>query len=121
MANKGRRDARWKWVKRKYNELPQFLRVPFTLIVSAPEEAKGMARSLVRLRPQPYVKTWTEYHRNRGMSHWRDIVDWVGAHPYEGARVDEIFEFYRRHGCALEKLKNTSGLGSNEFVFVRER
>jgi 2-polyprenyl-6-hydroxyphenyl methylase/3-demethylubiquinone-9 3-methyltransferase len=47
-------------------------------------------------------------------------VDWVGGHPYEVARVDEIFEFYRRHGFRLKKLRSTSGLGCNEFVFVRE-
>lgn len=116
----GTQAARWKWIKQKYNELPRLLRLPFTLMVSAPEEVKAMVRSLAHLQPQQYVRTWTEYHRNRGMSHWRDIVDWVGGHPYEVARVDEIFEFYRQHGFALKKLKSTSGLGCNEFVFVRE-
>jgi 2-polyprenyl-6-hydroxyphenyl methylase/3-demethylubiquinone-9 3-methyltransferase len=53
------------------------------------------------------------------MSRWRDIVDWVGGYPYEAARADEIFEFYRARGFALAKMKCTGGLGCNEFVFVR--
>ena len=117
----GTQAARWKWIKRKYNELPRPLRTPFALAVSAPEEAKAMLRALVHLRPQEYIRTWTEYHRKRGMSHWRDIVDWVGGYPYEVARVDEIFEFYRGRGFRLKKLRSTSGLGCNEFVFVREQ
>ena len=54
------------------------------------------------------------------MSHWRDIVDWVGGHPYEVATPDEIFEFYKARGFTLTKLKcGYVGLGCNEFVFVK--
>jgi len=53
------------------------------------------------------------------MNRWRDIIDWVGGYPYEVAKADEIFDFYRTKGFSLEKLKSTGGLGCNEFVFVR--
>src|SRR2546421_2020880 len=42
----GTQSARWKWIKRKYNELPRLLRLPFTLAVIAPEEAKGVVRAV---------------------------------------------------------------------------
>ena len=116
----GSQSARWKWIKRKYNALPRPVRLPFTLAVIAPGEAKAAARALLKGRPGEYVRSWTGYDENRGMSRWRDIVDWVGGHPYEVATPEEIFDFYRARGFALTRLKaGRVGLGCNEFVFAR--
>jgi 2-polyprenyl-6-hydroxyphenyl methylase/3-demethylubiquinone-9 3-methyltransferase len=116
----GTQSARWKWIKKTYNRLPRLLKSPFAALVIAPDEIKPAMRSLLRLRPQDYVRRWTSYDANRGMSHWRDIVDWVGGYPYEVATPDEIFDFYRSRGFTLTKLKcGGVGLGCNEFVFVR--
>ena len=118
----GTQAARWKWIKRKYNELPRLLRAPFAAVVSAPDEAKRLLRALVTLRPGDYVRSWTNYSGNRGMNRWRDIIDWVGGHPYEVAAPEEIFDFYKARGFALAKLKcGGVGLGCNEFVFERVR
>ena len=117
----GSQAARWKWIKRTYNRLPRPLRVPFTVAVSAPEEVKAMLRSLALLRPQEYVHSWTRYAERRGMSRWRDIVDWVGGYPYEVAAPEEIFDFYRARGFTLVKLRcGHVGLGCNEFVFEKK-
>ena len=53
------------------------------------------------------------------MSRWHDIIDWVGGYPFEVARPEEIFDFYRARGFALKKLTTTSGLGNNQFVSER--
>jgi 2-polyprenyl-6-hydroxyphenyl methylase/3-demethylubiquinone-9 3-methyltransferase len=119
--NTGSQTTRWKWIKRTYNKLPRVLRAPFTLVVTAPDEAKSLLRSLVTLKPGQYVRTWTQYSEARGMSHWRDIVDWVGGYPYEVAYPEEILDFYRARGFTLTRLKcGGVGLGCNEFVFVRD-
>jgi hypothetical protein len=55
------------------------------------------------------------------MSHWRDLVDWVGGYPYEAAKPDEIFEYFKSQGFNLRRLKCGGGLGCNEFVFKRDR
>ena len=53
------------------------------------------------------------------MSHWHDIVDWVGGYPYEVASPEEIFEYYKARGFTLTKLKcGGVGLGCNEYVFL---
>ena len=67
------------------------------------------------------MATWREYPRhNRGMSPWRDVVDWVGGYPFEVARPEEILDFYRPRGFALRRLKTCAGgRGCNEFVFER--
>ncbi|MDT7540265.1 MAG: hypothetical protein QOE33_169 [Acidobacteriota bacterium] len=118
----GTQARRWMWIKRTYNRLPRPLRAPFALAVSAPEEGKGALRALLRGRPQEYARTWTRYGEgDRGMSHWRDIIDWVGGHPYEVAAPEEIFDFYKTRGFTLTKLRcGGVGLGCNEFVFERK-
>ncbi|HEY0546540.1 MAG TPA: class I SAM-dependent methyltransferase [Pyrinomonadaceae bacterium] len=118
--NTGSQTARWKWIKRTYNRLPSILRPPFTLVVTIPDEAKSLLRSLLTLKPREYVRTWTGYGSARGMSRWRDIVDWVGGYPYETAYPEEIFDFYRARGFELTRLKcGGVGLGCNEFVFTK--
>lgn len=118
----GTQATRWKWIKKTYNRLPRLLRPPFAALAIAPDELKPALRALVKLRPQEYVRRWTAYDRNnRGMSRWRDIIDWVGGYPYEVATPDEIFDFYRARGFSLTRLKcGGVGLGCNEFVFVRD-
>jgi 2-polyprenyl-6-hydroxyphenyl methylase/3-demethylubiquinone-9 3-methyltransferase len=118
----GSQSRRWHWIKRTYNRLPRFLRSPFAIVVSSPQEAKSALSSLLRLRPQDYLNSWTKYDPNRGMSHWRDVIDWVGGYPYEVATPEEIFDFYARKGFQLTKLHcGGVGLGCNEFVFVKDR
>jgi cyclopropane fatty-acyl-phospholipid synthase-like methyltransferase len=117
----GSQSVRWKRIKKTYNELPGFLKSPFAALVSAPEEGKALLRSFLKLRPVEYVRSWTHYDQSRGMSHWRDIVDWVGGYPYEVARPEEIFDFYRARGFTLMKLKcGGVGLGCNEFIFTKD-
>ena len=117
----GTQARRWRAIKKTYNRLPRPLRPPFAALVSMPDEAKAFARAMVARRPLDYVTGWTEYGSRRGMSRWHDIVDWVGGYPYEFATPDQIFEFFRARGFALDNLRvGHVGLGCNEFVFRRE-
>jgi 2-polyprenyl-6-hydroxyphenyl methylase/3-demethylubiquinone-9 3-methyltransferase len=116
----GSQSARWKWIKKTYNGLPRLLRPPFALLAVAPDELKNLLRSVATLKVGAYVRSWTDYDQNRGMNKWRDIIDWVGGYPYEAAKPDAIFDFYRKRGFTLARLLCGGGLGCNEFVFVRE-
>jgi 2-polyprenyl-3-methyl-5-hydroxy-6-metoxy-1,4-benzoquinol methylase len=117
----GSKSVRWNTIKRTYNSLPGILKAPFAAIVIGPEEGKSFLRSVVSLRPAEYFRSWTQYERNRGMNRWRDIIDWVGGYPYEVAKPEEIFDFYRARNFTLTKLKcGGVGLGCNEFVFRKD-
>ena len=117
----GSQSARWLWVKKRYNSLPGLFRTPFAIMVSIPGELKLMAAAVLTLNPRRYTDSWTNYRRNRGMTKWRDIIDWVGGYPYEVSTADEVFDFCRERGFTLTKLKcGHVGLGCNEFVFVRK-
>jgi len=118
----GSQAKRWHWIKKTYCRLPRFLKTPFAVAVILPEEGKSLLRSLIALKPMNYIRSWTRYKNGRGMNRWYDIIDWVGGYPYEVATVDEIFEFCKKRGFSLTKVKSGGvGLGCNEFVFVRAR
>jgi 2-polyprenyl-6-hydroxyphenyl methylase/3-demethylubiquinone-9 3-methyltransferase len=63
---------------------------------------------------------FTQYKRNRGMSILHDWIDWLGGFPFEVAKIDDVFHFYRKKGFKLYNLKTTAGLGNNQFVFIKE-
>jgi 2-polyprenyl-3-methyl-5-hydroxy-6-metoxy-1,4-benzoquinol methylase len=115
----GSQSDRWRWVKKTYCRLPRFMKAPFAALVSLPEEGKALLRATLKRRPQDYVRAWTNYDPRRGMSHWHDIIDWVGGYPYEVAKPDVVFDFYRERGFTLERLTTNRGIGCNEFVFAR--
>lgn len=118
----GSQSRRWARIKYAYNNLPRLLRAPFALLAMAPNEAKSFLRSAFDGRPGEYLRSWIEPDNFRGMSRWRDIVDWVGGYPYEFATPEQIFDFYRERSFTLTKMKcGYVGLGCNEFVFVKEQ
>ena len=117
----GSQSSRWKWLKKTYNRLPGVLKVPYTLLVIAPDEAKSLARSVLTFNLGGYFRSWSQYDRRRGMNRWRDIVDWVGGYPYEVSTPDEIFDFFTARGFVLTKLNcGRVGLGCNQFVFRKQ-
>ena len=109
----------WLKVKRAYNRLPRGLR----WLVLWPSAVRlwgpTTMRDIVNGRP---FHTWRNYSEGslRGMSPWRDVVDWVGGLPFEVATPELIFYFYRERGFQLRKLRTCAGgKGCNEFVFAR--
>jgi len=119
LQRSGKATRVWTRVKRSYNALPGRLR----WLVLGPAAAwiwgPAMIRDVAVLRP---FATWREYHHVRGMSPWRDLVDWVGGYPFETAKPEQVFEYYRRKRFRLVRLTTCGGgFGCNEFVFINER
>jgi 2-polyprenyl-6-hydroxyphenyl methylase/3-demethylubiquinone-9 3-methyltransferase len=115
--DQGRASRAWLHVKRAYNRLPNALK----WIVLWPAAARLWGPTLLRdlLSGQP-LRSWLNYGQDssRGMSPWRDVVDWVGGLPFEVATPETIFRFYRDRGFVLEELTTCGpGHGCNEFVF----
>ncbi len=112
--DRGKNSDRWRLVKRLYIRHP--LLRPLLLSGSL---LRLWGRTLLKdaLRGKP-LSTWRGYAGDsRGMSAWRDLVDWVGGYPYETARPDEVFAFGRERGMVLVRSVLNPGLGCNEFVF----
>ncbi len=117
--DQGGASRRWRIIKRFYNRSPRPVQLLCVLAVGAFFELRSaLIRLLRRQNPLPF-KTWAE-ERERGMSVWHDLVDWVGGYPFEVAKPEEVFDFYSQRGFTLRKLKTCGGgHGCNEFVFER--
>lgn len=108
----------WLRIKQIHNSLPGFLRLPFVVLVMLPREARSLAFSTLSLQPSRYIRLWTQYRSNRGMSKWHDMVDWVGGLPFEVARPEQIIFFFRDFGFNLAGMQTCAGeIGCNEYVF----
>jgi len=113
--DQGPRSRAWRFVKRLYCRTPGPLRPIILAAAGAGLWGPSLVRDLLTLRP---FSSWRSYSRERGMSPWRDVVDWVGGYPFEVARPEEIFDFFQRRGFTLRVLRTVGGsLGNNQFVF----
>jgi 2-polyprenyl-3-methyl-5-hydroxy-6-metoxy-1,4-benzoquinol methylase len=113
--DQGGTSRRWRAVKRLYRALPVFLRPALVAAFVPLQWGKTIVRDSFNGRP---LSTWLSYSKERGMSPWNDMVDWVGGYPFEVAKPEEVFDFVLQRGFSLEKLKTCGGgLGCNEFLF----
>ncbi len=115
--DEGKKSRRWTWVKKNYNR-SKMLRGPL------------LAGSMLHLYWRPLVKDFLQLHpfrslRNygnggRGMSWWYDLIDWVGGYPFEVAKPEELFQFYRDRNFELIHMTTSCDLGCNEVVFKKK-
>lgn len=116
--DQGFESRRWLRLKKLYNEF-RILRLPLAFYTLVKQWGRTLARDLVYREP---LVTWRAYSKQRGMSAWHDIVDWIGGYPFEVSKPEEIMDFYRSRGFSLIRLKTCAGgLGCNEYVFQRTK
>ncbi|MEP7163338.1 MAG: class I SAM-dependent methyltransferase [Ferruginibacter sp.] len=110
----------WAFHKKMYNRLPRPFKDLYAFIVMGSRELVSFLGNLVLLHPMRYVRYWTT-SRGRGMSHYYDIIDWIGGYPFEVSKPEEIFHFFYNKGYELKDLKTCGGgMGCNEYVFQKK-
>jgi len=118
--DQGWRSIYWTKIKRVYNRLPKVGR--FIMVGMFFVTIWGMKIVRDSLLGKPPLYSWKKYVKKRGMSPWWDEVDWVGGYPFEVAKPEEIFHFYRERGFTMVNLWTCGGKnGNNEFVFERRQ
>lgn len=131
--NKAPSSEYWLKVKEIYNKLPAF----FKLLTACAfysymifRKFLSYFKSIILNQPK-HFKLRDIFRKERGMSVFYDMVDWLGGYPYEYATVAEIKNFVEEMGFILVKAptripeaKRTilnrfyfTGTGCNEFVF----
>lgn len=105
----------WAVVKRLYNRAPG----PLQFLLTA--SYAGLTLVAMAVRGSNPIRLVGGYRRNRGMSWWTDVRDWIGGYPYEFAAPREVLDRVHSLGYGLElvRLEAARGLGNNTFVFVR--
>lgn len=114
--DQGGASRRWRAIKRSYNSAPRALR-PFILLpVLLYYEGREAAGHLYHGRHP--LSGWRGLSTARGMHRWYDWLDWIGGYPFEVAKPEDIFNFYRQRGFVLTRLLTQRGeAGCNEYVF----
>jgi 2-polyprenyl-6-hydroxyphenyl methylase/3-demethylubiquinone-9 3-methyltransferase len=108
---------RWQKVKMLYNRGTVWRIVICGLLIPY-FELKWMLIDLLR-RKNPLAR-YRAYSQLRGMSLIHNWLDWLGGFPFQVAKPEGIFEFYRVRGFNLLKLKTCAGgYGNNEYVFQK--
>lgn len=103
----------WRVVKRSYVSVP-----PLRPVLLAFSAAILWGPSLFLDFLKGGLTGWlTNYRKQRAMSRWHDLVDWVGGYPFEVATPKQITAFCELRGYRLERLISTQRLGCNEFCF----
>ena len=108
----------WAWVKRSYSRGNFGIKLILASIFITYSIFRGFIADLI-LRRNP-LRRYLEQYTPRGMSVFYDWIDWIGGYPFEAAKPEEVFEFYKNQGFILEKLVTCYGSsGINEFVFKK--
>lgn len=116
--DQGSASRRWKQLKKLHNDSGKAGKLAIELATLLITWGRSFSINVLAGRPGRTIRDWQEYSRERGMSPWHDVVDWAGGYPFEVAKPEEIFSFYKGAGLTLEKLKTCGGgKGCNEFVF----
>jgi 2-polyprenyl-6-hydroxyphenyl methylase/3-demethylubiquinone-9 3-methyltransferase len=114
--DQGNQSVRWRKIKRLYcsgiigKAIVCSCFVPYFV-------ARGLCSDL-RKGHNPLLRYTMS--KGRGMSRIYDWLDWLGGFPFEVAKAEDIFKFYRNRGFALKNLATTNGRANNQFVFVRD-
>ena len=118
--DQGRRSDFWRLVKRTYCKSPAPFKPCFVLFVGGVREAKALVGACLRGEPFSFFQKRWNYQQKRGMSRWHDLVDWIGGYPFEVAKPEEIFEFFKERKFVLQKLVTAGGgVACNRFVFQK--
>lgn len=112
--DQGRVSRFWKKVKEFY--CSGFLGKAIISAIFVPYFFSIALLSCILRRENAFAK----YKKNRGMSLTHDWFDWLGGLPFEVAKVEEIFNFFRDRGFVLNNIKTRNDPGNNQFVFVRD-
>ena len=107
---------RWAAIKRLYLSLPRPLKPIMAGCCFAVQHGPRILKGTLRGQPLEIFRS-----AGRGMSVWRNMVDWVGGYPFEVSSPGEVFEFLYALGFTLVRMITTHSLGCNEFVFRKDR
>jgi 2-polyprenyl-6-hydroxyphenyl methylase/3-demethylubiquinone-9 3-methyltransferase len=121
--DQGRRSRVWRRVKRRYNRSGPLGRWFIYRSVDLYFAAGRTANRALGEAYRRYAHLPRPSHgerRPRGMDRKHDMLDWVGGWPFEVARPEQVFRFFRDRGYVLRDMTTCGGgLGCNQFVLQR--
>ena len=111
----------WWHVKNVYSRLPDGLNKAYAVSLGTFFHAANILKYTARLQPMKAIRPLLNYKKNRGMSVYHDVVDWMGGFPYEYATYEKLKSHIEEQGFELVKGQKNTSLGCHQMVFRRVR
>ncbi len=115
----GAKSIAWARRKRRYVRLPAGARTAYAWGLILAAESMFLLRALRDRSVRAWWRRWTSDRPVRGMSRYRDWIDWIGGYPYEYTSSSEVIAFFRTRGLTGRVVTDNGGTGCNEFVLIR--
>ena len=109
----------WWHVKNIYNILPNGINKVYGVILGLFFNFINIVKHTLMLNPMRAIRPLLNYKKNRGMSIYHDIIDWMGGFPYEYATYQELNTFFEKKGFKLIKGREVTSLGCHQMVFQK--
>ena len=108
----------WARLKRFYLSMPKPVQLIWEWLYFL---RRAILPFIIRFKnPLKEFKNAKQYvYNKRGNDYWVDVRDWLGGYPYEAARPDEIFNFYKED-FTLINLSTRNTLALNAFLFKKK-
>jgi len=111
---------RWTTVKRIYCKSPSPVQGVMLVTAGAYFLGKRILRRAFNFENPLVLPDFAARKKTRGMTVFHDLKDWVGGYPYEVAKPEGVFDFYKARGFALDRLMTCGAKHAcNQFVFRR--
>lgn len=107
----------WWLIKYGYTKIPRMLRPFYVYFFGFLSKIVVLLKYILKLRPQVIIKNWLDKKNKRGMTHIRDMHDWIGGYPYEFVGFDVMKKYLMARGGEYWSGKNVFSLGCHEWVF----
>jgi 2-polyprenyl-3-methyl-5-hydroxy-6-metoxy-1,4-benzoquinol methylase len=104
----------WLEIKKRYNRASGFMKrvMEFKYILRY-----AIVPNCVRFKNP--LTAIASRKKERGMSYFTDVRDWLGGYPFEHARIEEVFHFCTRK-LSLELVNIKTGRLNTEYLFTKQ-
>lgn len=107
----------WKAVKKTY--CSSYLGKIFITLIFVPMFFLSYVLVGIIKKGNPFYY-FLSYKKNRGMSVYHDLIDWLGGYPFETATAAQIERMLNKEGFEIKKKKLSRRWGCNQFVFIKK-
>ena len=111
----------WWFVKLLYNRLPAPINLLYGYMIGILSKILVLMKYTLLLKPMVIISGWINYKKQRGMSIFYDMQDWVGGFPFEVATYEVLVSYMKSRGFSLFKGIKTNSLGCHKVVFVKSK
>lgn len=111
----------WWIVKYIYNYLPNILNQIYFLTILILIYFFILIKKILLLDLKSLFDYILNVKKNRGMSFYFNMLDWIGGYPYEFSSFENLKKYCENKGLKVIKFKKNNSLGCHQIVFKKNK